>query len=265
MPRAPRLLARSLAVLACVAALAACDDAPGPPPLFPAPPAIVDLDVTPLVFAYTGTDATVTIPLTFSAAVDEGDGGVTVLYVVRRQFENEPLAQGTLAPEGGRYTGSASFEVARGEVGLYVVTVVAAGTGGVGNEATALVRYTADDLGPPVVVTAAADPNPVPRPGAFTVTAEVSDPDGLANVARVVLSGGGAEFQLCDDGDAGVCGFGGTDFPSPSNDGQAGDGRFSRRFSIPAEQEPGPYDFTVRAYDLAGQASDPFPLTVVVQ
>jgi hypothetical protein len=254
-----------VAVLACAAVLAACDDAPGPPALFTAPPAILDLDVAPLDFNYAGTDPTVTIPLTLSAAVDEGDGDVTVRFVVRRQFESGPLAEGTLTPEGDRYTGAASFDVERGEVGLYVVTVVATGAGGIGNEATALVRYTAADLGPPAVVAASASPNPVAPGNAFTITAEVADPDGLANVARVEVSNGGAEFQLCDDGNAGVCGFGGTDFPSPSGDAEAGDGRFSRRFGLPAEQPPGPFDFTVRAYDLAGQASAPFPLTVVVQ
>jgi hypothetical protein len=264
MPRAPRLLARCLGLLAC-AVLAACDDAPGPPALLPEPPQILDLEVSPLNFNYTGTDPTVTIPLTLSAAVDEGDGGVTVRFVVRRQFEGGALAEGTLAPSGDRYTATASFEVERGDVGLYVVTAVAVGEGGVGNEATALVRYTAADLGRPVVAGASATPNPVPRGESFTITAEVTDPDGLANIARVVLENGGAEFQLCDDGNSGVCGFGGTDFPSPSGDAKPGDGRFSRRFSTSEDQEPGPFEFTVRAYDLAGQVSDPFPLTVIVQ
>lgn len=265
MPRALRLL-RSAAVLAGVLPLmAGCDEAPGPPALVAEPPAVSDLQLTPSTFEYTGTEDSVRVPIQLSVAVDEGDGGVTVQYVVRRQFESGALAEGALAPVDGRYAGEASFVVARGAVGLYVVTVVASGAGGVGNEATALLRYTAEDLGPPTVASASVDPNPVTVPGAFTVSAQVADPDGLANVARVVLASGGAEFALCDDGGAGTCGFGGTDLPSPSGDAAAGDGRFSRRFSVPAGSGTGDVGFTVQAFDRAGQASEAVPLIVTLQ
>jgi hypothetical protein len=269
MPRAFRLLALVCAALAAAAlaaaALAACDDAPGPPAFEREPPVLSDLQLAPSAFTYTGTDDVVRIPLQLSVAVDEGDGVATVRYVVRRQFESGALAEGTLAPADGRYAGTDTLEVERGAVGRYVVTVVAAGAGGVGNEATALFDYDATDLGPPVVVAAASDPNPVTAPGAFTVTATVGDPDGLANVARVVLGSGGAEFQLCDDGNFGSCGFGGTDLPAPSGDEAENDGRFSRRFQIPEGTEPGDIGFTVQAFDRAGQASEPVLLIVTVQ
>jgi hypothetical protein len=252
--------------MACVLPLlAGCDEAPGPPALVSAPPAVSDLQLTPSTFEYTGTEDTVLVSLQLSAAVDEGDGDVSVQYVVRRQFESGALAEGALVPADGRYAGATSFEVARGAVGLFAVTVTASGAGGVGNEATALLRYTAEDLGPPVVTGASADPNPVGVPGAFTVTAQVADPDGLANVARVVLASGGAEFELCDDGDAGACGFGGTDLAAPSGDATAGDGRYSRRFQLPEGTAAGDIGFTVEAFDRAGQASDRVPLIVTVQ
>jgi hypothetical protein len=272
MPRVLRLLARSavpFGLLACAAlacaALAACDDAPGPPPFERRPPVVSDLQLSPSAFTYTGNEAVVSIPLQLSVAVDEGDGAAVVRYVVRRQFESGAVAEGTLAPADGRYAGTDTLQVERGAVGLYVVTVVASGAGGVGNEATALLAYDALDLGPPVVVAAASDPNPVPSPGAFTVTATVGDPDGLANIARVVLESGGAEFQLCDDGNFGSCGFGGVDLPAPSGDETEGDGRFSRRFQIPEGTEPGDIGFTVQAFDRAGQASAPVLLIVTVQ
>src|SRR5690606_2451282 len=109
------------------------------------------------------------------------------------------------------------------------------------------------------------DPNPVRPPGAFVVSVEVADPDGLANVARVVLASAGAEFRLCDDGNTGACGFGGTDRPSPSGDATAGDGRFSRRFQLPEGSPPGDVGFTGQAFDRAGQASASVPLIVTIQ
>jgi len=245
--------------------LAACDDAPGPPALVSAAPTVSDLQLTPSAFDYEGEQDTVAIPLRISVAVDEGDGEVAVRYVVRRPFEGGALAEGALAPAEGRYAAEVTLAVARGAVGPYVVTVVASGAGGIGNTATAYLRYSAEDLGPPTVQGAASDPNPVRPPGTFTITARVDDPDGLPNVARVVLSSGGAEFKLCDDGNSGACGFGGTDRPAPSGDATAGDGRFSRRFQIPAGTDPGDIGFTVQAFDRAGQASEPVPLTVTVQ
>ena len=266
MPRAPRLLARSAALMACVLPLlAGCDEAPGPPALVSAPPAVSDLQLTPSTFEYTGDADTVQVPLQLSVAVDAGDGVSSVRYVVRRQFESGVLAEGELAPADGRYAGTTSFAVARGAVGLYIVTVTAFGAGGVGNEATALLHYAAEDRGPPVVTGASVNPNPVVAPSDFTVSAQVSDPDGLANVARVVLSSGGAEFALCDDGNEGSCGLGGTDLPSPSGDAAAGDGRFSRKFSVPAGSGTGDIGFTVQAFDRAGQASEPVQLIVTLQ
>ena len=259
MLRASRLLV----ALCLAAALAACDDTPGISDTG-RPPALSDFQVSPDTFVYEGADPTVSIPISISAAVDEGGGGTTVRYVVRAQNGNEALADGTLEP-GDRYTASTAIEVARGAVGNYVVSAIAAGAGGIGNEVTALVRYTAPDLGPPVITSATADPNPVASPGSFTVSAAVQDPDGLANIARVELESGGAEFRLCDDGGVGVCGFGGTDLAAPSGDGTAGDGTFSRRFQVPAGQEPGDLGFVVRAFDRAGLASDPVLIIVSVQ
>lgn len=265
MPRAPRLLACSVALLVAALGLPGCDEAPGPPALTPAPPVVSDLRLTPSEFTYDGTDAVVRIPFQLSVAVDEGDGGVSVRYVVRRQFESGAVVEGELAPADGRYAGEAAFEVARGAVGPFIVTVVATGAGGLGNEATALLRYSAPDLGPPVVASTAVDPNPVTVPGSFTVSAQINDPDGIENVARVVLSSGGAEFALCDDGDLGACGFGGTDLPSPSGDAAEGDGRFSREFDVPEGSGVGDIGFTVQAFDRAGNASEPVPLTVTLQ
>lgn len=267
MPRVFRLFARSAFVLglAAVPLLAGCDEGPGPPSLDLEPPTLSDLQLTPPVVDYTGTDAVVVIPLQLSVAVDEGSGGVTVRYLVRRPFESGALAEGLLAPADGRYTGDATFEVERGAVGDYVVTVVSSGAGGVGNEATALLRFSSTSLGPPVIAAAGVDPNPVSVPGAFTVVADVTDPDSLANVARAVLASGGAEFQLCDDGNQGSCGFGGVDLPGPSGDATAGDGRFSRRFQVAAGTPPGDVGFTVQAFDRVGQASNAVPLIVTLQ
>jgi hypothetical protein len=266
MPRASRLLAHSAALAACaLLPLAGCDEAPGPPALISEPPTVSDLQLTPSLFAYDGDADSVRVPIQLSVAVDEGDGGATVRYVVRRQFESVALVEGALTPADGRYTGEAAFTVPRGAVGLYAVTVVASGAGGVGNEATALLRYAAEDRGAPTVAGAAVDPNPVSVPGAFTVTAQVADPDGLANVARVVLGSGGAEFALCDDGGRGSCGFGGTDLPAPSGDATADDGRYSRRFQIPEGAGTGDIGFTVQAFDRAGQASEPVELIVTLQ
>jgi hypothetical protein len=268
MPRAPRLPARFALVLAAAlvaTALAACDDGPGPPPLDRAPPTVSDLQLTPRTVDYTGAEPVVQVPLQLSVAVDEGSGGVTARFVVRRPFAPGALAEGLLTPADGRYAGAATLELPRGAVGDYVVTVVASGTGGVGNEATALLRFSSTSFGAPALDAAGVDPNPVPVPGAFTVAADVSDPDGLANVARVVLASGGAEFQLCDDGNFGACGFGGVDLPGPSGDAAAGDGRYSRRFQVADGTPPGEVGFTVQAFDRIGEASAAVPLTVTLQ
>ncbi len=252
-----RLLVRFSAflfgALGLLVTFSGCDSAPGVGNLIPNPPTLSDFSFTPLEFVYEGSGDTAQIPLTLDVAVSAAPGtSVTVNYFVRREFQTELVAQGTLAADaGGRYSGGETMAVPRGETGMYLITVTIISSDGlVGNEVTGLLRFASVNLGPPVI-TEIDGPMEFTPPGDLRLIAVVTDPDGLGNIARVIgETPTGVPFEMFDDG-------------LSLGDEVAGDGRYTATFNVPSAT-PGEQTFTFIATDNFGVDSEEVSFTVTI-
>ncbi len=247
-----RSAASLVGALGLIAVVVGCDSAPGVGDLIPSPPALSDFSFTPLEFVFNGAGDTAMIPLALDVAVTaEAGTTVTVNYFVRRQFETDVVAQGTLTPSGGRYSGGETLAIPRGETGLYVITVTAFdNVGQVGNEVTGLLHFASENLGPPVISEIEGPMTFLP-PGELRLIAVVTDPDGLGNIARVeVTTPTGVPFDMFDDG-------------ASLGDEVAGDGRYTATFDVPSAT-PGDQTFTFVATDNFGAESEEVSFTVTI-
>ena len=247
---------RSAVALSAVAALWGCDAAPGaagevPRPVFDA------VAVTPVAFALETDAATATVPLAVAGTL-VGEGPVEVRVIARYGEGDSLVVEAAETVQPGAFRVEAPFEVPRGAVGEYAVRVSTEGADGrAGDQAAAVVRFAASNLGPPSVTV--NEPAAVTRPaGDETVRvpleATVTDPDGLVNVAVVLAQlpeGGGTIGRLFDDGE--------------DNDAAAGDGLYTAGIVVDATFEPGTYALEVIAVDRAGAVSDPAPFTFTVR
>ena len=118
---------------------------------------------------------------------------------------------------------------------------------------------------PSTVVRPTANPDPnIVNTVKFTVTAAVSDPNGLDDIKRVFfrsynvdkdsLMNGGNPILLYDDGDK-----------DSSGDLQKGDGQFSRTISITENALLGTYHWTFEAQDLSSAYSDTVKKVLIVK
>jgi len=249
--------------LALLVALAACDTAPGPQPLDPRPPVVSDFAFSPdSVFfddVATANDSAA-VELSVSVRVADPDDGTIdrVAYVVEGQFEGT-IASGAMEPgEDGRYAATVPLLLGRGQRGRYTVLVYAVDDDGLlSNQVRGLFELAGVGLGPPVIDAIDA-PSEFQQPGTLQLIAEVSDPDGLEDIARVEVSFPepfAATFELADDGQS-------------AGDETADDGRFTATFEgvqLPPEFEtPYELDLTFRAFDRDGLASDDVPFTITI-
>jgi hypothetical protein len=249
----------AFALVALVGALVGCDTAPGPQPLEGRPPLVSDFAFSPDSVYFddvvaSGDSAAVDLALSVRASDPDGGSISRVAYVVRGQFEGT-IAQGTLADAGdGQYATTVLLRLGRGQRGRYTVLVYAVDSDGLlSNEVRGLFELTGVGLGPPVIdaVDAPAEFDP---PGTLQLIAEVSDPDGPSDIARVEVvfpAPFNGVFTLADDGSA------------ASGDAEAGDGRYTVTFGIDTAP-PGPVTVTFRAFDRDGLASADVPFTITI-
>ena len=268
MPRVRPFAARAaarVAALLVACGVAACDSAPGLPAVG-VRPAVTAFAVSPSRDSL-ATDAPVArVPLTVDATI-AGEGTVAVRVLVRyaeasRASSVDSLVADTLVRvDPGALRLTLPLVLPRGATGDYAVALTTAGADGrTGGGAQGVFRFRAASLGPPVVsgVTAPASVTRTPPGSApFLISALVSDPDGLANVATVVLAdeAGGILLELFDEGRTG----------RSRDDAVAGDGRYTVTIAIPPGFEPGPYTLAVVAIDRAGTQSAPAPFTFEVR
>ncbi len=256
------MLLRSAVVLALFAlALAACDSAPGIPDPPGRAPLLDGLTVTPdaLERAALGADQidgdTARVPVTIEVDVAGDDVTDVQALVTRAKPGLRLLATVPLAPLGGtRYGVTFTLPLPIDEPGTYTVVVNARDASGAIGQVLGRVTYTAPN-DPPVVERVAASPNPFPATGGtLTLTATVSDPQGLEDVLRVeVETPDGQAFRLFDDGES----FG---------DQTANDGIFTASFALAVDAgTTGDIDFVFRAIDRAGLRSGDVTLTLTVQ
>lgn len=253
----------SFGALALLLTLAACDTAPGPQPLDARPPVVSDFAFSPdSVFfddVVTSGDSAA-IDLAISVRVEDPDDGTIarVAYVVEGQFEGT-IASGPLeAGDGSSYATTVPLLLGRGQRGRYTVLVYAVDDDGLlSNQVRGLFELAGVGLGPPVIDAIDA-PSEFQQPGTLQLIAEVSDPDGLEDIARVEVDFPApfpATFELADDGQS-------------AGDETADDGRFTATFEgvqLPPEFEtPYELDLTFRAFDRDGLASDDVSFTITI-
>ncbi|WP_412070120.1 choice-of-anchor X domain-containing protein [Rubrivirga sp. IMCC43871] len=257
---------RPVAAVFLVLALAACDAAPGFADST-ARPVFAEVTITPVDVALAGSAPVTTVPLAVVGTV-EAEAPVEVRVLVR-YAETDSLVTSTLAVvDPGAFTVDAPITLPRGAIGDYSVRVYTEGADGrAGDQATALLRFTAENLGAPSL--SVNEPAPVTRPSpdargaAATVDvpliATVTDPDGRANVRLVYVQfadGGGVIDRIYDNGP-------GSDGRGP--DAVADDGVYSGALEINSGTEPGRYDLEVIAVDRYGAESAPVPFSFTVR
>ena len=253
-PSMPVALRSVVALVALT--LAGCDAAPGFADEVPRP-ILAEVAITPAAFSLDGDAPTATVPLAVSGTLD-AEGAVEVRVLVRYAETDSLVTEASAEVAGGAFRVEAPVTIPRGATGEYSVRVTTEGADGrAGDQAAAVLRFDAANLGPPVV--AVNTPSAVTRPtGTRTVTvplvATVTDPDGRANVLVVVAQvpdGGGVIGRLFDDGE--------------NQDQTADDGRYSAGIVVDASFEPGTYALEIVAIDRAGAESAPAPYTFTVQ
>lgn len=233
--------------------LAGCDSAPGVLESVGVPPRLSSLVFSPdsVVFESLPPDEIVgdtvaLVDLALSVTVRDNDGDVdSVLFVVNSPFDPfEPLATGSLARAGGEtYSASKRLSIRRGNEGRYSIVVYAVDAeGNLSNQVRGTLDYSIGSGRAPVIEAIEA-PDSIRPPVTLTLIAVVSDPDGLENVARVVVTApNGGTFDMFDDGQS-------------LGDEVAGDGRYTARFDVPQAQ-PGTFVFRFQAFDRSGLSSE---------
>lgn len=238
----------TLLVCGLILALAACDAAPGPRSIDEQPPLLSDFSYSPGQVLGSADDSAEPVPvsLAISTRASDPDGDLDhVSFVVQSPLPGRAaVATGRLESVGaGQYETTASITLPGGEVGVYTVMVYAVDRAGhASNHFRGSLIYSAEGS-PPVIERVDADPEVVKPPTTLRLIATVSDSDGLANVSRVIgTAPNGFQFQMYDDGRS-------------SGDDDAGDGRYTASFDVPAAT-PGVQVFRFQAFDRAGLSSE---------
>jgi hypothetical protein len=235
--------------------LSACDAAPGLPDEA-ARPRLGSVSISPAEDSLATSAAFADIPLVLDGVL-AADAPVTLRALVRYTDTDTLVAELTREVPAGAFQLSVPLRVPRGAIGSYAVSLHTESASGVaGDEAAAVFTFKASSLGGPLVSNVsvpASVTRGATRAVSVPIVATVTDPDGLANLATVLLLTDGAALgRLFDEGRT-----------SRSTDERAGDGRYTAALSIPPGLAPGTYGFEVEAVDRSGlRTSAPFTLTV---
>jgi hypothetical protein len=195
----------------------------------------------------------------------------SVAFSVLQEGSSSPLALGKLIDDGsapdqlkgdGTYSGWATFQIERVEIGAFQVEVTAEAENGFHSSTLIsplqIIRGnhppTISDLQAPGTVRLASQDQ------LLTLHVKASDPDGLADVQRVVFNSyrpdgtpsTGNPFQLYDDGDA------------SHGDEARGDGIYSIRIVLPSTSQRGTYRFEFQASDRSNERSNIVVHTITV-
>ncbi|MFT5142772.1 MAG: hypothetical protein ACI80V_001330 [Rhodothermales bacterium] len=268
-------LALWLALLAPLSlAISGCDSAPGAEDPFARPPVVRDVVFTPRLIqiddlpqsARVGDN--VLVPITVSATASDADGDLDrVAFVIQSPVgATEPIASGEMTLSAGRYSATQDVLFPVALTGSYVLIVYASDQrGALGNELRGVIELAA--TGSPPVIESIEAPGTVVRPAAgeppvpIQLIAVVSDPDGLANVARVeVRFNGGSPLVLCDDGGQSGCNPG-----FASGDLTAGDARFTLTVQVDSDTSASTSTLEFIATDRSGLSSEPVTRTLIIE
>ncbi|NNE70913.1 MAG: hypothetical protein HKN29_11205 [Rhodothermales bacterium] len=253
--------------LLLVLGFAACDSAPGALEPLAQPPMVSELDYTPRAVsiddlpsaAISGDLVMVTMDISARAVDLDGDLDAVSFVIQSPVRASEAIASGELtAGAGSRFSTRVEVAFPKALTGPYVLIVYASDeAGALGNELRGTIELSATGNAP--VIDEIIAPDRVQRPASgqpavpIQLIAVVSDPDGLANVARVeVRFNGGSPLLLCDDGGQGTCNPG-----FASGDVTSGDGQFTLTIQVDASNSPGDRTLEFIATDRSGLQSEP--------
>lgn len=249
--------------------ISACDSPPGSAPYKVSPQPFSTLTIIPNELQFDPAegirDTTVTIQII--AQSRPGQMPVNPSFSVRRQGLSEAFRQGPLTMnQDGSLTGEFTFNTAtNNSLELTVFVFDAPQEGVLSNTLQRRLIQTGFTTQPPQIINF-DHPSVVTIPTegtvAFRFETEVFHPEGQENILSVLLelfdsAGnllGGEPFLMLDDGDV-----------QNSGDLDAGDGIFTRAFSIGPGNQPEVYDVRTYALDRHGLSSDTLTSTFTIQ
>jgi len=214
-----------------------------------------------------------TITTTLAARVQaNSQRPISVTYSITSSDSLNTVSRGALLDDGqdpdqlkgdGVFSGKASFQIRRVQIGTYAVEVNAESDDGYRSNAifTPLTVFRGNR--PPVISDLAA-PDTVKlgnQSQSLLITLHANDPDGLSDVAKVIFNSykpdgsgsGGNPFLMYDDGLV------------AHGDEKTGDGIFSLLISLPSNTQLGTYRFEFQAFDRSNEPSNVIILRLTVK
>ena len=202
-------------------------------------------------------DDAITIPFDIHVAVSNGNRVGALRYEIREDGKSAVLGQGVLTASGSRdsWTATVAFARKRGDVGDYRIDVSGTDDAGLAsNSAQAKLRVLFGSKPPEIVAVFAPDTVELqPETVVLTISAEVRDPSGAADIKQVFFrsflpdgrpGNNGRPIDMFDDGQPG------------NGDAVAGDGIYSRKVQMPPDTPTGDFRFEFRALDFSGLSSN---------
>lgn len=188
---------------------------------------------------------------------------VTVSYSVTSSDSLIIVTRGVLLDDGqapdqtkgdGLFSGKASFQIRRVQVGFFTVEVSVESDAGYSSNAIIMPLTVFHGNQPPVIsdLVAADTISLGNQSQLLLLSVRASDPDGLNDIARVVFNSyrpdgsasGGNPFVMYDDGSV------------AHGDVKAADGIFSLLVSLPSNTQTGTYTFKFQAFDRSNDSSN---------
>jgi hypothetical protein len=185
-----------------------------------------------------------------------------VRFSLKNPSSNQSISDGELLDNGGGadrtkgdglFTGTATFQIKRVEIGVFRVEIHAEAQNGFQSN-TAVAPLTVYRGNHPPALSGLDAPDTLRlanQTQLLTLRIKATDPDGLSDIARVIFNSykpdgsasSGNPFQMFDDGAA------------SHGDLTAGDGTYSLIITLPSATQTGTYTFEFLAFDRSNEAS----------
>ena len=236
------------------------------------PPILLQADITPSSInsdsinfgGNRNPDDLLTMSTTISARVSASSENpiLSVRFSVKSPSSSQSISDGELLDNGAGvdrvkgdslFSGKASFQIKRVEIGIFKVEISAEARNGF-QSSTAVAPLTVYRGNHPPILSSLNAPDTLKlanQTQVLTLSIKASDPDGLSDVARVIFNSykpdgsasSGNPFQMYDDG------------TTAHGDVTAGDGTYSLVITLPSTTQTGTYRFEFQAFDRSNESS----------